>query len=158
MNIFFYTYPIGKVGIADNGEAICGIGYWGGGKIPKEATQEETPLIKECDKQLKEYFSGTRKNFDLPLYFKGTDFQKAVWQALIDIPYAQTVSYKDIAEKVGSPKACRAVGMANNKNPIAIIAACHRVIGHGGKSLVGYAGGLDIKQFLLDLEKQSVNE
>jgi len=153
MNIYFYDYPIGKVGIAEKQEAICGIGYWGGSKIPTGFIVAETDLIKKCDAQLKEYFDGKRKKFDLPLYFKGTDFQKAVWQALINIPYGTTKSYKEVAESLGRPKACRAVGMANNKNPIAIISACHRVVGHGGKGLVGYAGGLDVKQKLLDLEK-----
>ncbi len=116
------------------------------------ANLNETPLIREAAKQLKEYLSGKRKTFDLSLDPEGTPFQKAVWKTLTGIPYGETRTYKDIAERIGNPKACRAVGMANNKNPIAILIPCHRVIGAGGK-LVGYAGGLDIKKKLLDLEK-----
>lgn len=101
--------------------------------------------------QLHEYFKGERLSFDLPLVFKGTDFQKGVWEALRQIPYGETRTYKDIAESIGSPKAVRAVGNANNKNPLSIIVPCHRVIGSSG-SLVGYGGGLDKKQYLLELE------
>ncbi|MCC5910249.1 MAG: methylated-DNA--[protein]-cysteine S-methyltransferase [Clostridiaceae bacterium] len=101
--------------------------------------------------QLKEYVKGTRREFNLPLHFIGTDFQKKVWKSLCGIPYGKVVSYKDIAEKVGNHKASRAVGMANNKNKIAIIVPCHRVIGVGG-DLVGYGGGLSIKKKLLTLE------
>ena len=94
---------------------------------------------------------GKRKSFDLPLKPEGTEFQKKVWNALLDIPYGETRSYKDIAVAIGNPKACRAVGMANNRNPISIIIPCHRVIGANG-SLVGYGGGLPIKIELLNLE------
>jgi len=156
MNIYFYNYPIGKVGIADNGNAICGIGFWDG-NAPRDYTLQETLLIRQCHTELTEYFNGSRKAFDVPLYFKGTDFQKKVWQALIDIPYGHIKSYKDVAELVGCPKGFRAVGLANNKNPIAIIAACHRVVGHDRKKLVGYAGGLGIKQALLELEQKYKN-
>jgi len=106
--------------------------------------------------QLEEYFAGKRTTFDLDLdVATGTDFQKKVWQALTTIPYGETATYKEIAEQVGSPKACRAVGGANNKNPIAIIVPCHRVIGAGGK-LVGYAGGLSKKTALLELERHAL--
>lgn len=111
-----------------------------------------SPLEQEAAKQLDEYFKGKRKNFDLPLNLKGTEFQKKVWEALKQIPYAQTRSYKEIAMMIGNKNASRAVGMANNKNPCPIIVPCHRVIGSNG-SLVGYALGLDIKKKLLDLEK-----
>lgn len=176
-NIYFYDTSAGKVGIADNGEAITDLMYVGG-DMPHnaaagtctcdasgitEGVQElvrgfysanlnETPLIRKAAEQLMEYLAGKRKAFDLPLEPEGTPFQKAVWKALTGIPYGKTRTYKDIAESIGNPKACRAVGMANNKNPIAILIPCHRVIGAGGK-LVGYAGGLDIKKKLLDLEK-----
>lgn len=110
------------------------------------------PLEQEAAKQLEEYFKGERKNFDLPLNLKGTEFQKKVWEALKQIPYAQTRSYKEIAMVIGNKNASRAVGMANNKNPCPIVVPCHRVIGSNG-SLVGYALGLDIKKKLLDLEK-----
>ncbi len=101
--------------------------------------------------ELQEYFIGKRKEFTFKYVFHGTDFQKKVWKALCDIPYGQTRSYKQIAMAIGNEKACRAVGMANNKNPISIVVPCHRVIGSGGK-LVGYGGGLDIKEYLLNLE------
>lgn len=117
---------------------------------------------QECDepgglaalvfRQLDEYFLGRRKEFDFPIRMKGTPFQQKVWAALLEIPYGETRSYKDIAEAVGSPKAYRAVGMANNANPIFIAVPCHRVIGANG-SLVGYGGGLDMKKALLELEK-----
>jgi len=106
--------------------------------------------------QIKEYLNGERTVFDFPYEMKGTEFQKKVWSALCEIPYGQTRSYKEIAEKVGSPKAYRAVGMANNKNPISIAVPCHRVVGSNGK-LVGYAGGLDMKQYLLELESKSID-
>ena len=112
---------------------------------------QETALIKEACHQLSEYLKGERQIFDLPLNPKGTDFQKRVWQALCDIPYGETRSYKQIAEAIGNPKAVRAVGMANNRNPITIVVPCHRVIGADGK-LVGYGGGLEMKEFLLRLE------
>ena len=118
---------------------------------PKEEIYQETPVIKEAFGQLSEYFSGKRKTFNLPLLLKGTDFQKQVWQALLKIPFGETRSYKQIAETIGNPKAVRAVGMANNKNPFLIIVPCHRVIGANGK-LVGYAVGLDKKEYLLRLE------
>lgn len=118
---------------------------------PKEEIYQETPVIKEAFAQLSEYFSGKRKVFNLPLLLKGTDFQKQVWQALLKIPFGETRSYKQIAEAIGNPKAVRAVGMANNKNPLLIVVPCHRVIGANGK-LVGYAVGLDKKEYLLRLE------
>ena len=114
--------------------------------------EKETPLIKEAYRQLSEYLLGNRKYFELPLNPKGTDFQRKVWQALCDIPYGETRSYKQIAEAIGKPKAIRAVGMANNRNPLLIVVPCHRVIGADGK-LVGYAAGIEKKEFLLKLEK-----
>ena len=113
---------------------------------------QETPLIKEAHQQLSEYLKGERKSFDLPLRMKGTDFQQRVWNALLKIPYGETRSYKQIAEAIGNPKAVRAVGMANNRNPLLIVVPCHRVIGADGK-LVGYGAGIEKKEFLLRLEK-----
>lgn len=115
---------------------------------------KETPLLVEAEKQLIEYFNKTRTKFDLPLDPQGTDFMKRVWKELIQIPYGETRTYKQIAQKIGNEKASRAVGMANNKNPIPIIIPCHRVIGANNK-LVGYALGLDKKEFLLNLEKSN---
>ncbi|MEE9168363.1 MAG: methylated-DNA--[protein]-cysteine S-methyltransferase, partial [bacterium] len=97
------------------------------------------------------YFRGKRMTFSVPIRFDGTDFQNKVWHALTEIPYGQTVTYKEVAEKIGNPKAVRAVGNANNRNPIAIVVPCHRVIGADGK-LVGYGGGLEMKEKLLKLE------
>ena len=122
---------------------------------PLKAEFKPGKLTDLAAKQLGEYFTGARKSFDLPLAPRGTDFQKAVWKALQDIPYGETRSYKQIAETIKSPKACRAVGMANNKNPIWIIIPCHRVIGADG-SLTGYGGGLDMKEKLLKLEKSGI--
>jgi len=113
--------------------------------------ERETPLIKKAAKQLTEYFAGKRRTFDLPLEFRGTDFQKKVWAALMTIPYGETRSYGEIAKQIKNPKASRAVGMANNRNPIVIICPCHRVVGSDG-SLTGYGGGLPNKEYLLKLE------
>ena len=110
------------------------------------------PMLLRVKKQLEQYFAGQRQQFDLPLDFKGTDFQQQVWQTLLTIPYGETRSYKEIAIQIGNEKAVRAVGAANGKNPISIIAPCHRVIGSSG-ALVGFAGGLDKKQILLSLEQ-----
>ncbi len=111
----------------------------------------ETPLLQQAKCQLQEYFAGKRKEFSLPLQLQGTPFQKKVWQALLTIPYGQTATYGQIATQIGSPKACRAVGMANHRNPLAILIPCHRVIGANG-TLTGYGGGLSVKQALLALE------
>ena len=110
------------------------------------------PLLLKVKQQLEQYFAGQRQQFNLPLDFQGTDFQQQVWRALLTIPYGETRSYKDIALQIGNEKAVRAVGAANGRNPISIIAPCHRVIGSGG-ALVGFAGGLDKKQILLSLEQ-----
>ena len=112
---------------------------------------KQHPILLETKKQLSEYFEGQRKIFDLPLDFEGTEFQQKVWQALLTIPFGETRSYKDIAEQIGNVKAVRAVGAANGKNPISIIAPCHRVVGANGK-LVGFAGGLENKDILLKIE------
>ncbi|MFK3792762.1 MULTISPECIES: methylated-DNA--[protein]-cysteine S-methyltransferase [Pseudomonas] len=111
----------------------------------------EHPQLLETERQLQEYFAGTRKRFELELDFVGTEFQCKVWQALLTIPFGETRSYSQIAQQVGSPKAVRAVGAANGRNPISIVTPCHRVIGASG-SLTGFAGGLEAKQFLLALE------
>jgi len=117
-----------------------------------DCENQTSKLSDDVFLQIQEYLEGKRVDFDFPYELKGTEFQKKVWNALSDIPYGQTRSYKDIAEAVGSPKAYRAVGMANNKNPITIALPCHRVIGANGK-LVGYAGGMDMKEYLLELER-----
>ena len=116
--------------------------------------EKDTELLLEAKKELEEYFEGKRKEFDLPLEQEGTEFQKRVWNALEKIPYGETRTYKEVAKMIGNEKASRAVGMANNKNNTPIIVPCHRVIGSNGK-LVGYALGLDMKKYLLDLEKKN---
>lgn len=116
---------------------------------------EETPLLVQTKKELDEYFLGQRTSFNIPYKLNGTTFQQKVWNALTKIPYGKTISYQGIAINVGNKKAVRAVGGANNKNPIAIIIPCHRVIGKNSK-LIGYGGGLDKKIFLLNLEKTGV--
>ncbi len=141
--------PIGLLQIVEDDSAITQIRL-ADNSFSREA--EETPLLLEAKRQLTEYFSGKRKNFDLPLAPKGTPFQQKVWTALQTIPYGETRSYQQIAEQIGSPKACRAVGLANNKNPIILASPCHRVIGADGQ-LVGYAGGIWIKEKLLALEQ-----
>ncbi|WP_313043354.1 methylated-DNA--[protein]-cysteine S-methyltransferase [Acinetobacter sp.] len=110
------------------------------------------PILLKTAQQLNEYFAGKRQQFDLPLDFEGTAFQQQVWQALLTIPFGEIRSYKQIAEQIGNVKAVRAVGAANGKNPISIIAPCHRVVGANGK-LVGFAGGLENKEILLKIEK-----
>jgi methylated-DNA-[protein]-cysteine S-methyltransferase len=155
-NIYYYSYKICnlskllKLGIAEKDGAICRVCF-GADKKPDGFKEEETPLIKKTANQLDEYFNKKRKKFDIPEEPEGTDFQKKVWIALQNIPYGETRSYGEIAAVTGNPKASRAVGMANNRNPIPIIVPCHRVIGHNG-SLTGYAGGLDLKKALLELE------
>ena len=148
--IFFYETPVGKLCVGEEDGVIVRTTW---SKIPTEYILEETELILQCKMQLDEYFRGERKTFDLPLAPKGTDFQKKVWNALKEIPYGETRTYGEIAAAVGNPKAARAVGMANNKNPIGIIIPCHRVVGVDGK-LVGYAGGMDKKEWLLQLERK----
>ncbi|WP_195940053.1 methylated-DNA--[protein]-cysteine S-methyltransferase [Romboutsia sp. 1001713B170131_170501_G6] len=152
-NIFYYETKLGKIGIAEDGKGITDL-YLAEKLSLEDMNIEETPLIKETAKQLQEYLLGHRIEFDVPLSLKGTEFQKRVWNELKDVPYGKTYSYKELAQKIGKPTAARAVGMANNKNPILIIIPCHRVIGADG-SLVGYAAGLDIKKQLLDMEKNN---
>jgi methylated-DNA-[protein]-cysteine S-methyltransferase len=159
VNVYFYdTFigapigaTIGRLYISDDGENITGISTDDISATMK-AVYKKTDLISEAIKQLDEYFKGVRKVFELPLRPQGTDFQKKVWDALQLISYGETRSYKDIAEMIKEPKACRAVGGACNRNPIMIVIPCHRVVGCDG-SLTGYAGGLDLKEKLLTLEK-----
>lgn len=145
---------VGDLYISADEKGITSIS-WTKGNSPYLKTKDEQTiqgkLIKQASSQLDDYFSGKRKVFDLKLNLKGTDFQKKVWNQLLKIPYGKTVCYLDVATKIKNPKAVRAVGGANNKNPISIIVPCHRVIGKNS-SLTGYGGGLAIKKKLLDLE------
>lgn len=151
--VFFWLYdsPLGVYTAAEDGVGICSL-YFGERQTSQDWIKKETPLLQETARQMEEYFSGSRKQFDLPLSLAGTPFQLADWAALQTIPYGQTRYYQQIAEQLGNPKACRAVGLANNRNPVAVIIPCHRVLGKDGK-LVGYAGGLAVKKGLLELEK-----
>lgn len=121
-------------------------------RLPAPTLDLQHPILIESERQLKEYFAGTRTAFDLPLEPHGSEFQKKVWRALRKIPFGQTMSYLDLARTVGSAKAVRAVGAANGRNPLSIVVPCHRVVGANG-SLTGFAGGLDAKAQLLALER-----
>jgi len=150
-NITYFDSPIGRITVAEEGGMIMRL-FFETTAIPDGFVEAETPVLREAVKQLNEYFAGGRKSFDLPLEMRGTEFQKKAWNALCAIPYGETRSYAQVAESIGNPKGTRAVGLANNRNPLAIFVPCHRVIGKNG-SLTGFAGGLDAKQWLLDLEK-----
>lgn len=152
---YFYDMPIGRMFIAEDGAGISVV------QLVNSLNEEyylnnyslmETELISNAASQLMEYFEGRRKKFSIKLNPHGTPFQKKVWGALLEIPYGETRSYKDIAEAIGNKNACRAVGMANHKNPVMCIIPCHRVIGSDG-SLTGYGAGIEIKEKLLLLEK-----
>lgn len=150
----YYTYPsdIGELVIVEAQGNIIAVQLEESETLKQHATHNETPVIATGARQLNEYIGGNRREFDLPLLPQGTPFQLSVWKALLDIPYGETRSYRDIAIAIGNPKAVRAVGMANNRNPISFIIPCHRVIGADG-SLVGYGGGLPLKKRLLEMEQ-----
>ncbi|RSL34331.1 methylated-DNA--[protein]-cysteine S-methyltransferase [Salibacterium salarium] len=165
-NYLFYSQmntSIGPITIAASNKGVCAL-YFGESEeiingmkpwIQKykigDAFQEDTNILEVAKKQLHEYFDGDRTEFDMPLDLYGTSFQRSTWKALQQIPYGETRSYKQIAEEIGSPRAVRAIGSANNKNPISIIVPCHRVIGSNG-TMVGYGSGIDKKEYLLRLE------
>ena len=151
MKLFTTTSsPIGTLSIAAEDGFITDIIF---GSRVQDAAFGTCEILDTAVSQLNEYFEKTRTKFDLPLKFGGTAFQNSVWRELLSIPYGETIYYKTLAERVGNGKACRAVGMANNKNPIPIVIPCHRVVGANG-SLTGYASGLDVKKFLLELEQK----
>ena len=155
VNYFVYTMPLGRLTIVANDKGLTRILF--GPHAIEGATKRPSALTNTAATQLQEYFAGKRREFDLPLDPQGTDFQLRVWDELKKIPYGETRTYAQIAEAVGSPKGFRAVGLANNKNPLPIVVPCHRVIGAGGK-LVGYAAGIKVKRYLLELEGVDVNE
>jgi methylated-DNA-[protein]-cysteine S-methyltransferase len=148
MNCVTYDSPIGPLSLVSNGAGLTHLLFDGA----RAASGIEDKVLAAARCQLDDYFDGKRKGFDLPLDPSGTEFQKRVWMALRDIPFGQTVPYVHIASRIGAPKAMRAVGAANGRNPIAIIVPCHRVIGADG-SLTGFGGGLPRKRFLLALEQ-----
>jgi len=148
--------PVGALKLVAHDQALVAV-MWDNEdhkrvRLAELIEDRQHPMLLRVEKQLEQYFAGQRQQFDLPLDFQGTDFQQQVWQALLTIPYGEKRSYKDIAVQIGNEKAVRAVGAANGRNPISIIAPCHRVIGSSG-ALVGFAGGLDKKQILLGLEQ-----
>lgn len=153
MNYGWMESPVGELLIVADEAAVRMIGFREGrhpGKVA-EGWRRGGSVVAEARRQLDEYFEGRRRGFDLPLAPSGTPFQLSAWTALQDIPYGATRSYGEQARAMGQPRAVRAVGAANGRNPIAIVVPCHRVIGGDGR-LTGYGGGLDIKQYLLDME------
>ncbi len=151
--VWQYDTPIGRITLAEEDGKITNLSF-PKEEILTEAKLEETQTLKLAAMQLIEYFSGIRQVFDMPLAPLGTPFQQTVWEALLQIPYGETISYGKLANSIGRPGAARAVGLANNRNPIPLIIPCHRVIGANGK-LVGYGGGLPIKEQLLELERKN---
>ncbi len=153
----FYSYtdsPVGRLLLAGSRHALKVVGFSQGSRargVEDDWERYDEPF-RRVKRQLSEYFDGDRRSFDLALAPDGTDFQRAVWQALLTVPYGATRSYRDVAEQIGHAKAVRAVGAANGANPIPLIIPCHRVIGADG-SLTGFGGGLDTKRYLLDLER-----
>ena len=152
--MYRYTFPspIGSLTLCEQNNAIVKLAFDNESTV-LTAQEAETGLLKNAAKQLDEYFAGIRTAFDLPLHPNGTEFQRSVWNALTNISYGQTKTYGAIAREIMNPNAARAVGNANNRNPIPIIIPCHRVIGASG-DLVGYGGGLQRKQFLIDVEQR----
>ena len=150
--VYFYNGLIGRYALQDTDGVLTRM--WVGNRVelvPQNMEIKETPLLKQANTQLEAYFSGQLQTFTLPVKPQGTDFQLKVWAELCRIPYGQTITYGQLAERVGNKNASRAVGMANGRNPLPVFIPCHRVIGTGGK-LTGYTGGLDIKQALLKVE------
>jgi methylated-DNA-[protein]-cysteine S-methyltransferase len=146
--------PIGPLLLAGDDQALIWIGF-GAGKHPQRPDpewREDARPLANAAQQLREYFAGTRRAFQLTLAPAGTEFQRRVWDQLVNIPYGETISYGELARRIGDPRAARAVGLANGSNPIPIVIPCHRVIGSDGR-LVGFGGGLDMKERLLAFER-----
>ena len=141
--------PIGALWLAEEDGALTELLF---GRREDSRQRDDSPVLLQAEVQLGEYFAGKRREFTVPLSPRGTEFQRRVWNALLTIPYGETRSYGEIAILAESPKAFRAVGSANHNNPISILIPCHRVVGKNG-SLTGYGGGMEAKQFLLELEK-----
>lgn len=144
-----YKSPVGMLCIEEEDDVIISLYL---DVNTDTSADKETTVLKNAVRQLEQYFKGERQEFDLPIKLKGTDFQLKVWTALRNIPYGETCSYGELAKKIGNSKASRAVGGANNKNPILIIVPCHRVIGADG-SMVGFGAGIGVKEYLLNLER-----
>ena len=147
--------PVGSLRLVERGGSLTAIEFEphrdGDGR-PRGVRQDDHPVLVEAARQLAAYFAGDLTDFDLPLAPEGTDFQRTVWRALCDIPYGGTLSYGELAARIGRPRAARAVGLANGRNPISIVVPCHRVVGSAGQ-LTGYGGGIERKRHLLDFER-----
>ena len=141
-----FESPIGRLKLCADGDGLCALRFAAAGE-----EMDAAPVLLQAERELKEYFAGRRTAFSVPLSMHGTPFQMEVWAALRAIPYGETRSYGELARRIGRPGACRAVGMANHVNPLPILVPCHRVVGADGH-LTGYAGGLDVKKYLLELE------
>jgi methylated-DNA-[protein]-cysteine S-methyltransferase len=159
MNMTYYSKavasPVGELTLVASDKGLAAI-LWENDnplrvRLSPVVEDKKHPVLLETERQLKDYFGGRRTSFSLPLDFQGTEFQKKVWAALLTIPFGETRSYAEIAKQIKNPKAVRAVGAANGRNPLSIVAPCHRVVGSNGK-LTGFAGGLDVKARLLALE------
>jgi len=158
VNYSYFESPIGTLLIAGDHEVVRYIYFPKNGRAEKprpEWTESTRGPVAEAMRQLREYFAGARTEFDLPLAPEGTEFQRGVWQRLREIPYGETISYGELARRIGNPQASRAVGAANGSNPIPIVIPCHRVIGSNGK-LTGFGGGLPVKEALLALEAKQL--
>ncbi len=151
MDRVLFDTPVGPMALECEGECLTALYL---PCRPVEGAGAETPLLARGRAELLEYFQGKRRVFDLPLAPQGTSFQRRVWSALAEIPYGTVISYKELARRVDRPKGFQAVGQANGRNPLPIFLPCHRVVGADG-SLTGYAGGLELKQFLLELERNN---
>jgi len=151
INYQYFKSPIGQLRLVSNGSSLTAIEFEHRQQGKPEGEPFADQVLEQCARQLDQYFSGQRRVFDLPLAAVGTDFQREVWGALRDIPYGTSCSYADIARVIGRPKAVRAVGTANGRNPLPVVVPCHRVVGKDG-SLTGFAGGLELKRQLLELE------
>ena len=150
MNFQYLDTPIGNLRLISNGAQLINIEF-AGQYGASDAVEISDTVLAACAGQLTDYFAGKRRRFELPLAARGTPFQQSVWAALADIPYGELRSYRDIANSIGNPAAVRAVGSANGRNPLPIVVPCHRVIGSNG-ALTGFAGGLPVKKYLLQLE------
>lgn len=147
--------PLGDLMLAANASELTGLYFAGCDHIPSASNHwtldAQHPVLQQTEEQLREYFAGKRKIFSLPLRLAGTDFQERVWREIARIPYGETISYSDLAKRAGAPQAIRAAGMNTGRNPLSIVIPCHRVVGKNG-SLCGFAGGLERKRQLLELE------
>lgn len=151
MNVTFLDTAIGRLGIAERGGAVTNL-FFAADALPPDAREGRSALLDEAARQVRAYLAGELRAFGLPLAPAGTPFMRAVWELLVTIPYGSTASYGEVAALAGNPRAARAVGLANNRNPIPLMIPCHRVVGARG-ALTGFRGGLAAKKYLLELER-----